>query len=847
MAERFVPRIEIPEFCLVVLIGASGSGKSTFARRHFKPTEILSSDYFRGLVCDDEGSQEASKDAFDALRYVVEKRLRRMRLTVIDATNVRAEDRKQFAELARAYHCFLVGIVIDMPPELCLERNAARPDRAFGPHVVRGHVRALRHSLRFLEREGFRNFHVIRSPEQAAEVEIVRTKSWNNRRDEHGPFDIIGDIHGCATELETLLAGLGYTAPEFKHPDGRKAVFVGDLVDRGPRILDTVRIVRCMVESGSALCVPGNHDIKLLRALRGKNVKIAHGLEQSLAEAAHLTDEEKASVCRFLDGLISHYVLDDGKLVVAHAGLKEDMQGRMSGAVREFCLYGETTGETDEFGLPIRYNWAAEYRGEAMVVYGHTPVPQPEWLNNTINIDTGCVFGGKLTALRYPEKQLVSVPALAQYAEPIRPLIAAGSALSAQQEHDDLLDLEDVLGKRAVEVEDGRRILVREENARAALEVMSRFACDPRWLIYLPPTMSPCETSQRPDALEYPEEAFRYYASQGVEEVVCQEKHMGSRAVVIVGRDADAARQRFGVREGATGICYTRTGRPFFEDRDLEERFLARVREALDQADFWSRHETDWAALDCELMPWNSKAQELLRRQYAAVGVAGERSLDNAASALAQAALRGVPVAELRERTRNRAAMLSQYRESYRRYCWSVKTLDDYRLAPFHVLATEGRVHFDKPHTWHMEEIARCCGGPLLFATRTIQVRTSDEASIAGGAAWWEELTKNGGEGMVVKPLDFVARGPKGLVQPAVKCRGAEYLRIIYGPEYLAPGQLERLRARSLGSKRSLAQREFLLGWEGLKRFVAHAPLRQVHECVFAVLAMESEPVDPRL
>lgn len=845
-------QIEIPEFCLVVLIGASGSGKSTFARKHFLPTEVLSSDYFRGLVSDDEGSQEATKDAFDALRYIVETRLRRMRLTVIDATNVRAEDRKQFVELARAYHCFVCAIVLDMPPELCLARNAERPDRAFGPHVVRGHVRALRQSLRFLEREGFRNFHVLRGPEEAAEAVIVRTKAWNNRREEHGPFDIIGDIHGCATELESLLAQLGYAAPEYKHPEGRKAVFVGDLVDRGPRILDAVCIVQTMVESGNALCVPGNHDVKFVRALRGKNVKVAHGLQQSLAEAESLNDEQKASLCRFLDSLISHYVFDDGKLVVAHAGLREDMQGRMSGAVREFCLYGETTGETDEFGLPIRYNWAAVYRGPAMVVYGHTPVPDAEWLNNTINLDTGCVFGGKLTALRYPEKQVVSVPALMQYAEPIRPIGLNKPALSAQQEHDDLLDLEDVLGKRAVEVEGGRRILVREENARAALEVMSRFACDPRWLIYLPPTMSPCETSQREDALEHPDEAFRYFAAQGVEEVVCQEKHMGSRAVVIVCRNADVALRRFGVRAGAngeeaTGICYTRTGRPFFEDRELEERFLARVREALDAADFWTRHETDWVALDCELMPWNSKGQELLRRQYAAVGVAGEESLSMATQALQAAAQRGVAVEELAQRTAPRVAMLRKYRESYRQYCWTVNSLDDYRLAPFHILATEGRVHFDKPHTWHMEEIARFCGGPLVFATRTIHVRTNDESSIAGGVAWWETLTKAGGEGMVVKPLSFVARNEKGILQPAVKCRGPEYLRIIYGPEYLAPNQLERLRGRSLGGKRGLALREFLLGWEGLKRFVAHAPLRHVHECVFAVLAMESEPVDPRL
>ena len=191
--------------------------------------------------------------------------------------------------------------------------------------------------------------------------------------------------------------------------------------------------------------------------------------------------------------------------------------------------------------------------------------------------------------------------------------------------------------------------------------------------------------------------------------------------------------------------------------------------------------------------------------------------------------------------------MAQAYVDSYRRYCWAVTNLDDYRLAPFHILASEGAVHTDKPHTWHMEMLARFCGDGLLFATPYKVVRTNDEAEVAGAIAWWEELTGKGGEGMVVKPLDFVAHGPKGLLQPAVKCRGKEYLRIIYGPEYTVPENLSRLRKRGLGMKRSLALREFALGIEALERFVRREPLRRVHECVFGVLAMESEPVDPRL
>jgi protein phosphatase len=303
--------------------------------------------------------------------------------------------------------------------------------------------------------------------------------------------------------------------------------------------------------------------------------------------------------------------------------MKAEMQGRGSAKVRDFALFGETTGETDEFGLPVRYNWAAEYRGRASVVYGHTPVPEPEWLNRTINIDTGCVFGGKLTALRWPEKELVSVPARQTYADPVRPFMPpTASPLSAQQANDDLLDIEDVRGKKLVATRLHRSVTIREENAAAALEVMSRFAANPKWLIYLPPTMSPSETSKAEGLLEHPAEAFSYYRTNGVSQVVVEQKHMGSRAIVIVCRNQDVARERFGVLEDESGICYTRTGRRFFEDAALERELLATVRTALDAAGFWERLNTDWVCLDCELMPWSAKALELVRQQYASVGTA---------------------------------------------------------------------------------------------------------------------------------------------------------------------------------------------------------------------------------
>ena len=861
-------KVTAPELSLVVLIGPSGSGKSTFARKHFLATEILSSDHCRTMVSDDESDQTVTDDAFELLHFIAAKRLTRRRLTVVDATNIYAEDRKKLVALAREFHVLPVAIVFDLPEKLCQQRNKERPDRNFGPHVINQQRRALRRSLRTLKKEGFRHTFVFKTAEEVADASVERVKLWTDRRDEHGPFDIVGDVHGCCDELEELLDELGYEAVDrepkgplessrvYKHPEGRSLVFVGDLVDRGPRSLDTLRLAYTMVTSGLAICVPGNHDVKLLRKLRGKNVQITHGLAETLAELESLPAEVRPTfeteAARFLDGLVSHFLLDGGKLVVAHAGMREDMQGRASGAIREFALFGETTGETDEFGLPVRHNWAAEYRGNATVVYGHTPVPEPEWLNRTINIDTGCVFGGKLTALRYPEKELVSVNARRTYAESRRPFLPEeeqAPALSAQHQHDDVLYLEDVSGKRQIHTRLRSAVTVREGNATAALEVMTRFAADPKWLIYLPPTMSPSETSAEEGWLEHPKEAFSFYRNRGVPKVVCEEKHMGSRAIVVVCKNEETARERFGVSGDGAGICYTRTGRRFFDDRSLEAEFIDRVRGALEHAGMWETLETDWVCLDCELMPWSAKAQELLQRQYAAVGAAAKAAFAEVVPILNQAVMRDPETQALLEGYSRRAALVERYTQAYRRYCWSVSGIEGIKLAPFHILATEGKAHVDRDHVWHMETIRRFCEADdrLLLATPYRIADLMDPKSEEAAVRWWEELTADGGEGMVVKPLDFVASGKRGLLQPAVKCRGKEYLRIIYGPEYTLPEHLERLRRRGLSAKRSLALREFALGVESLERFVRKEPLRRVHECVFGVLALESEPVDPRL
>ncbi len=846
--------LRIPKLSLVALIGASGAGKSTFARQHFLPTEVISSDFCRGLVGDDENAQAATKDAFDVLYYIAAKRLAAGRLTVIDATNVRPEDRKRLVALAREYHVIPAAIVFDLPERILHERNAARDDRDFGPHVIRSQVQALHKSMRGLEREGFRNVTVLRTLDDVADAAIERQRLWNDRCDEHGPFDIIGDIHGCRDEAVALLRKLGYTvggsrvAPEVRAPEGRRAVFVGDLVDRGPDSPGVLRLVMHMVGTGTALCVPGNHDIKLMRKLRGRDVRISHGLAETLQQLESEPDGFRKEAADFIYGLVSHYVLDDGKLVVAHAGLKQSLQGRASGAVREFALYGETTGETDEYGLPVRYDWAAEYRGEAMVVYGHTPVPEPEWVNRTLCIDTGCVFGGRLTALRYPERELVSVDADKVHYEPVRPLAKPAEAASTRDGF--VLDLEDVLGKRIVKPRLGRSVTIREENARAALEVMSRFAVDPRWLVYLPPTMSPPATASDGDLLERPREAFDYYRNEGVVHLVCEEKHMGSRAVVVLARDEDVAAKRFGVRGDGRGVIHTRTGRRFFNDGMTEAALLDRLDRALAASGLWDELATDWIVLDAELLPWSAKAEDLLRRQYAPTGSAGLAALRTSNDWVAMARARGVQLDEFAAKLADRSAAMQRYVDEYRRYCWTVSGPDDLRLAPFHVLAYEGHATLQNGHRWHLNLIDRLCAAdPGLFrSTQRRYVDLVDPQSEADASQWWTTITAGESEGMVVKPVEGLASGRKGgYLQPAIKCRGREYLRIIYGPTYTEPDNLARLRQRGLGAKRGLALREYALGHEALHRFVEREPLYRVHECVFGVLALESEPVDPRL
>jgi protein phosphatase len=418
------------------------------------------------------------------------------------------------------------------------------------------------------------------------------------------------------------------------------------------------------------------------------------------------------------------------------------------------------------------------------------------------------------------------------------------------------------MSKNSIMTKLGIDTYVKEENKMAAFEIMGRFAVPPNWMIYLPPTMSPCETSSIDDMLEHPYEAFSYFEEYGVEQVVCEEKHMGSRAIVIICKDREVAKTRFYANDNKKGICYSRTGKYFFKDSKFEDDLIERFENILTKNDFWNSFDTDWVCFDCEIMPWSKKAKALIKEQYAPVGTAGMVALDETVNLLEKVLNREflelkvedsssdneVDIYNLYEKFKVKKDCISSYVDVYRQYCWKVDTIDDLKIAPFHILATENKVYSSKDHIWHMEMIRKYFDGDKIFVkTEYKVVNLNSKENIEEAVNWWVKLTNSGGEGMVVKPIEFLTMREDEVIQPAIKCRGKEYLRIIYGPEYTMNDKIKKLKKRSLRKKRSFAIKEFALGIEALERFVDREPLYRIHECVFNILAMETEPVDPRL
>ncbi len=414
--------ITLPHLALLVLAGPSGSGKSTFATRHFLPSQIVSSDAMRALISDDEADQSVSGPAFELLHDLVGKRLAAGRLTVVDSTALRAQARRDLVRIGQRFHVPVILLLFRADRATCLAHDAMRP-RQVGVPIIDRQLPLVEEALHRVTGEGFDRVYVL-DPPDLARLRFSYEPLPTDRSLLNGPFDLIGDIHGCADELRALLTRLGYapdTAGVWRHAQGRLFVLLGDLTDRGPDSVEVLRIVIAAVGAGAALYTPGNHCNKLMRYLLGHKVRVGHGLAETIAQLDSLPAVERNSLIRAVTRMISdappYLVLDRGRLVIAHAGIKEWMVGQMSRRIRDFTLYGDVTGELDAGGFPIRRDWAGSYAGPHTVVYGHTVVPEPRWVNNTLNIDQGCVFGGRLTCLRWPECEIVQVRAAHAYAQ----------------------------------------------------------------------------------------------------------------------------------------------------------------------------------------------------------------------------------------------------------------------------------------------------------------------------------------------------------------------------------------------------------------------------------------------
>jgi polynucleotide kinase-phosphatase len=865
-----IQKMMLPYAGIVLMMGPSSSGKTTLLERLISegilmPSEVISSDQFRTLLSDTifmdwkghpkeeadvlfDTYQHISKEAFEAMDYMVEKRCRLNKLTIIDATHLQSQDRLRYVQLARKHHVSISVIAIDASEQQLLGWDEGR-EHPRGKKRIRQQYQVFKRQSRYLKKEGYSAQYVLK----AEDLSAISFERKANRMilDIGDGLDIIGDIHGCFDEFIDLLGQLGYEKNEqdfYVHPEGRKIVSVGDVMSRGPKSLATMEFFYRHIQAGLAYMIDSNHGWKIARWLDGRKVKMQHGDEKLVAEfeqyeavnGIEKSGEKKEAYRQMLLKAPSHYVLQKNSIpvaVVAHAGIKDEFIGKHDQVISDFCRYGDVEG-FDKQGKPIRRDWFHQHQNSQLIIWGHDPKPQPIFIKNTVNIDQGVVFGGNLTAFRYPEKEFVQITAKQDYAG------VKDNPLRIWEEHRlappnivGLIDGYSVLTASYGEIKISGKMV------KTALDDLSHFTVPLEELVYIPPTMSPTpKVSELSTYLEHPAEAFAYYRSNDVNKMIVEKKHMGSRAVLLVFQDEESAEKHIG--RVSEGVIYTRTGRPFFQ-RQLGKEVLQKLQH--DLKPYFAKYQTEFVLMDAEILPWNLKAKELIQKQYAHVGEMAWLDRIKRKENLEKAELSGNKIQEWLAETNEQLRHTAIFRKSFQQYIWETTGIEGIQIAPFHILAHSGQTFFDRTHIWHMEkarELSNCSSMIIDTAYRVVENEQSEQEAMV----WWKEMTHDGNEGFVVKPLHFVGRNEKGqMVQPAIKVRGAEYLHIIYGMDYLYPANLERIKQRNTNKKQKKALREFALGMEGIQRFVNRESLGRIHECVLGTLAMEADPVDPRL
>ncbi len=832
--------ITIPESSLVLLIGPHGAGKSTFAARHFANIDILTANHCRTLLGNPPPSDARDAEVEAMHRTAVASRLRLMQLTVVDDTHTYPEERAPWLDLARRYHLLAVAIVIDLPERECKRRNSARSDREVSNRVIHGQKVRIGRALRTLRAEGFHAVHHLSSVEGLEQVRVVQTPLNVNRTDQRGPFDIVGPVRGRFHGLKQLLNELGYVVDndnKWQAPGHRLLVFLGDLFGDAddPHV---AALIGQLFASEVALAVPGPTEVALEHLLTGRplpdGIPVAPSAIESIAARIAPDGLMADRWLRQVSSWPSHLVLDKGALVVAARGLPEEMHGRVSQIVRHTATIGDESA------------WMDAYDGRAIVAHAAGQNRAYSASGRLIDLSDSSA----IVTWRWPERELHTVSK------------NVGRSVGTT---DWPVPLRTVIGHHSIDTRLRREIRIRPEASAAALEEVSRFGIDPRWLIYLPPTMAAPDPSDRDGLLEHPDEPLHYYRKRGFSTLIVEEKHMGSRGVAVVCRDPAVAQDRFGLPEPSDGILYTRTGRPLLSDGAVERDILGRIRAGLDAIKFWSSFDTDWVLLDGELLPWSATSSRLITERYDGIAAVGQQALGTALQVARQCQQRlpstplaraqpggssrptniAALVAELEERQRH----LSEFSSIYQRYCWPVSSVDDLSFAPFHWLAWESGWAPDLTHRQMMELSDRLAAAvpSTVRATRWRTCALNDQQSVAEAIQFWEELIAEGGEGIVLKPESFIPRGRNGLAQPAMKVRGAEFLTINYGPEYRRPQHVASLRGRKSSMQRSLAIRQFALGLEAIERFRRRAPLHETHVAAFGCIALDASSVDPTI
>ena len=862
-------QIQLPSTGIVLLIGPSNSGKSTLLNSMIEKevilsSEVISSDDFRVLVSDkdfiewnDRPKDEAaslmdeyssiSKEAFLMMDSIIEARCRLNKLTFVDATHLHSDDRKRYISLARKNNVPILALVLDVPENELIIRDEQR-DKPRGKRRIKQQYQTFKREKGFIKKEGYLSVYSIK---ETNNLEFIRRSSSIEIDIQHG-IDIIGDIHGCYDEMITLLEELGYQKDLnglYIHPERRKFVSIGDVMSRGPHSLKTMLFFYAHVQQHAAYMVDSNHGWKIARWLEGRDVTMSHGDEKVIEEfisyeaenGIEKTQQTKQSLKEFLLKSPSHYVFTKNgvqTLICAHAGIKDDMIGKESDSVSDFCRFGDTGG-FDEKGNPQRKDWTVNHKRSSLIVWGHDPKPRPLVINNTINIDQGVVFGGALTAFRYPEEEFVSVNANHDY---------SGDTNNPLKEWEKTRfnppNLAKFINGFSVNTEELGEIKIHQDNVKPAIDTVSHFTIPIEQLIYIPPTMSPTPASSAlDDYLEHPKEAIDYYRGQGIQTMVAEKKHMGSRGILFLFKDIESAIKHTTIE--SLGVIYSRSGKRFF-DTETEEQIVSKINLELHDKGYFDKHNTDYLILDAEIMPWNLKAKELISSQYA--HVAENAILDRTKLkekievVVGQNDELNVWLHEYEEKLNN----AHTFSEVFQKYCWTIEDINSIQIAPFHLLAHSNQTFFDQPHTWHMGMNREFANQSKIFVETDYKVIT-DETSEEEVIKWWNDMTSDGHEGIVIKPEFYVARNKGKLLQPAIKVRGRKYLKIIYGMDYLLPQNLNRLKSRNTGRKQKMALKEFALGVEGIQRYVQKESIERVHECVLGTLALESDIVDPRL